>query len=118
MHESLYIAIDLGAGSGRVFLVGPQSETFFLREVRRFHYPPVESEGHLRWELPKIFDEIKLGLRDAANQARELSREIESVGFDSWGVDYALFDAEGNLVELPICYRDHRTQGVMEQVLA
>ncbi len=118
MSEPVYIAIDLGAGSGRVFLVGPQSETFFLREVRRFHYPPVESAGHLRWELPKIFDEIKLGLRAAATQARELGREIESIGVDSWGVDYALFDAEGNLVELPICYRDHRTQGVMEQVFA
>src|SRR6185436_8557998 len=50
------------------------------------------------------------------SRARELGRPIRSIGVDSWGVDYALFDAQGNLVELPICYRDERTQGLMEQV--
>jgi rhamnulokinase len=118
MSAPLYIAIDLGAGSGRVFLVGPDAGAFFLQQIRRFHYPPVESAGHLRWELPKIFDEIKQGLRDAAAHARQLGRKIESIGVDSWGVDYALLDADGNLVELPICYRDERTRGVMEQVYA
>src|SRR4051812_26416734 len=118
MPDPLYIAIDLGAGSGRVFLVGPGRETLLLKEARRFHYPPIESAGHLRWDLPKIFDEIKQGLRDASAQARGLSRKIASIGVDSWGVDYALFDGDNNLADLPICYRDERTQGVMEQVFA
>jgi rhamnulokinase len=111
----LYIAVDLGAGSGRVFLAAFEPEQFLLQEVRRFHYPPIEA-GHLRWELPKIFAEIRQALRDAATRARELGRQIRSVGVDSWGVDYGLFDDAGNLVELPICYRDGRTHGVMEQV--
>lgn len=118
MAERLYIAVDLGAGSGRVFLAGLARDSFLLEQISRFHYPPTESAGHLRWDLPKIFEEIKQGLMDAAARARELGRQILSVGVDSWGVDYGLFDDAGNLVELPICYRDERTRGVMEQVFA
>ena len=117
-EDPLYIAVDLGAGSGRVFLAGFEPEQFLLQEVRRFHYSPIEAAGHLRWDLPKIFAEIRCALRDAAARARELGRQIRSVGVDSWGVDYGLFDDGGNLVELPICYRDGRTLGVMEQVFA
>jgi rhamnulokinase len=70
----------------------------------------------LRWDLSKIFAEIKAGLRAAGEGARRLGRPVVSVGVDSWGVDYGLIDADGNLVEEPICYRDERTAGVMEQV--
>jgi rhamnulokinase len=118
MTESLYIAIDLGAGSGRVFLAGVGPGELLLEEVRRFHYPPTRSAGHLRWDLPRIFIEIKHGLAAAGQHARALEREIESVGVDSWGVDYGLLDAAGELLEHPVCYRDERTQGVMEQVFA
>jgi len=118
MPDSLYIAVDLGAGSGRVFLAGFDRHAFLLEEIRRFHYPPIESDGHLRWNLPKILNEIEHGLRRAAARAREHGRSIKSVGVDSWGVDYALVDAEGSLVELPICYRDARTSGVMDDVFA
>src|SRR5262245_62174557 len=118
MPAPLYIAVDLGAGSGRVFLAAPDPGEFLLEEISRFQYPPTESGGHLRWDLPEIFEQIKLGLRKAAARARELDRTIRSIGVDSWGVDYGLIDAEGNLVELPICYRDERTQGVMEEVFA
>jgi rhamnulokinase len=116
--DSLYIAIDLGAGSGRVFLAGLDKGAMLLEEVRRFQYPATRAANHLRWDLPKIFDEIKQGLRDAAARARRLGKKIQSVGIDSWGVDYGLIDADGKLVELPVCYRDERTQGVMEQVFA
>ena len=117
LHE-LYIAIDLGAGSGRVFLAGVDAEAMLLEEVRRFYYPPAESDGHLRWNVSGIFDEIKEGLRSAAARARELGRKIQSVGVDSWAVDYCLIDDRGELVEWPICYRDERTQGAMDQVFA
>jgi rhamnulokinase len=116
MTQPLYIAVDLGAGSGRVFLVGLDKEELLLQEIRRFQYPPSVSAGHLRWDLHQIFDEIKEGLRAAAARARELGREIQSLGVDSWGVDYGLIDADGQLIELPICYRDSRTEGVMEQL--
>jgi rhamnulokinase len=116
MNDSLYIAVDLGAGSGRVFLAGMAPGEFLLEEAHRFHYPPVRRDGHLRWDLPNIFAEIKAGLHAAGNMARRLGRPVASVGVDSWGVDYGLIDAEGNLAEEPICYRDERTAGVMEQV--
>jgi rhamnulokinase len=116
--KPLYIAVDLGAGSGRVFLAGFDERALLLEEVRRFRYPPERTAGHLRWNLPAIFAEIKQGLREAAARARELRCEIRSVGVDSWGVDYGLIDRHGNLIELPVCYRDERTEGSMERVFA
>jgi len=112
LSNCLYIAVDLGAGSGRVFLAAFDEYALLLEEVRRFRYPPSRSAGHLRWDFPGIFAEIKQGLREAAARGRE----IRSVGVDSWGVDYGLIDAEGQLVELPVCYRDERTEGAMERV--
>jgi len=116
MTEPLYIAVDLGAGSGRVFLAGLDRQSFLLEQIRRFHYPPAESAGHLRWDLDRILAEIKQGLFAAASRARELDRTIRSIGVDSWGVDYGLIDAAGQLVEAPICYRDGRTKDVRQQV--
>lgn len=116
MNEPLYIAIDLGAGSGRVFLAGLEPGELYLEEVRRFYYPAVRSEGHLRWRFQEIFDEVKSGLRTAGERARGIKRPIRSIGVDGWGVDYGLVDAEGTLIEEPIAYRDERTQGVMEKV--
>jgi rhamnulokinase len=114
----LYVSVDLGAGSGRVFLAGIAQGELLLEEVRRFHYPPSRRDGHLRWDLPHIFAEIKTGLREAGERAQQLGRPIRSIGVDSWGVDYGLIDAEGNLVEDPVCYRDERTAETMEQVFA
>ncbi len=118
MTDSLYIAVDLGAGSGRVFLAGVASGELLLEEIRRFRYPAAESAGSLRWDFPKILDEVKTGVRAAGEVARKMGRPVQSIGVDSWGVDYGLIDAEGNLIEHPVCYRDERTQGMMEQVLA
>jgi rhamnulokinase len=118
MDESLYVAVDLGAGSGRVFLAGISAEEFLLEEVRRFHYPPSRSDGHLRWNLPHILSEIKVGLGQAGELARKIRRPIRSIGIDSWGVDYGLIDAEGKLIENPVCYRDDRTKGAMDEVFA
>jgi len=112
----LYIAVDLGAGSGRVILTGFQSEELMLEEIRRFHYPPRTVGGHLRWDAQQILAEIKTGLREAAQRARELNRRVHSLGIDCWGVDYGLLDAEGRLLEDPVCYRDSRTDGMMEAV--
>src|ERR1043165_6002058 len=116
MNESLYIAVDLGAGSGRVFLAGVEPQEMLLEEVRRFHYPPRRSARHLRWDLSHIFAEIKAGLRAAGERARQLGRKIASIGVDSWGVDYGLIDGNGEVIEDPICYRDERTGGMIERV--
>ncbi|HUE82896.1 MAG TPA: rhamnulokinase family protein [Pyrinomonadaceae bacterium] len=118
MKDSLYIAVDLGAGSGRVFLAGLAPGELLLEEIRRFRYPPSRTDGHLRWDLNTIFEEIKSGLKDAGTRARQLRRPIQSIGVDSWGVDYGLVDRMGELLEQPVCYRDERTEGSMEKVFA
>ncbi|HEX7317327.1 MAG TPA: rhamnulokinase family protein [Pyrinomonadaceae bacterium] len=116
MDDSLYIAVDLGAGSGRVFLCGVAGGELLLEEVRRFKYPPREEGGRLRWPFAEILSEIKQGLREAGERARRLGRVVRSVGVDSWAVDYGLVDDEGRLIENPVCYRDARTRGVLEEV--
>ncbi|MEP6900512.1 MAG: rhamnulokinase family protein [Actinomycetota bacterium] len=117
MKETLYIAVDLGAGSGRVFLCD-LGKDFSLAEIHRFGYPPIEENGHLRWDFAKIFSEIKFGLKKAGERAKDLDRNIYSVGVDSWAVDYGLLDERGNLLANPICYRDLRTNFAMEKVFA
>jgi rhamnulokinase len=118
MKDALYIAVDLGAGSGRVFLAGLTAGEFLLEEAHRFHYPASRKADHLRWDLHNIFNEIKVGIRQAGERARELGRPVHSIGVDSWAVDYGLINHQGHLIEPPVCYRDERTHGVMEQVFA
>jgi len=118
MDNALFIAVDLGAGSGRVFLCGPGPDELLLEEIRRFHYPPRECAGHLRWDFTRILNEIKTGLYSAGERAQELGQCVRSIGVASWGVDYGFIDATGQLLEDPICYRDSRTQGVMDKVFA
>lgn len=118
MNGPLYIAVDLGAGSGRVFLVGFDPDSFLLEEVHRFHYPPCFDGQYLRWNFRLIFDELKSGLRLAGVRSADLGRRIKSVGVDSWGVDYGLVDADGVLVANPICYRDRRTDHAATRIFA
>ncbi len=118
MAGPLYIAVDLGAGSGRVFLAGVDPDEFLLEEIHRFQYPPTEKDGNLRWDLNHIFAEIKFGLKTAGERARQLGRDIKSLGIDSWAVDYGMLDASGRLIANPVCYRDDRTKDAMEQVFA
>jgi rhamnulokinase len=123
-----HVAIDLGAGSGRAFLgaISPgfddadTAQAFMLEEVHRFHYAPRHMDGRLRWDITRLFEGITTGLAHARKRADELlaSAGIASVGVDSWAVDYGLLDASDRLIEEPICYRDERTSGVMDQVLA
>ena len=116
MDKPLSIAIDLGAGSGRVFLGSIARDEFFIEEVHRFSYPPSVTDGHLRWNFEHIFFEICAGLRDASAKASSLSRPVATIGVDSWGVDFGLIDSQGRLIDDPVCYRDSRTNGMMEQV--
>ena len=116
MNNPLYIAVDLGAGSGRVFLAGFDADEFLVDEVHRFHYPPYFDGQYLRWNFSLIFDELMAGLRLAGVRASDLGRRIESIGVDSWAVDYGLVDGDGRLVADPVCYRDARTDGAMTRV--
>jgi rhamnulokinase len=109
-----HLAFDLGAGSGRAMLGRVSEAGLELTEVHRFHYPPLALEGHLRWPFAAILEGIRAGLVAARRAA---SAPIESIGACSWGVDYGLVDDAGRLLENPIAYRDHRTDGVVERVL-
>lgn len=94
---------------GRVSAAGLE-----LEELHRFHYAPVERDGHLRWPFATLLAGVGAGLVAAARAA---GGRIDSVGVCSWGVDYGLVDGAGALVEDPIAYRDHRTDGEIERVL-
>ena len=115
MTNEMYIAVDLGAGSGRVFLCDLGDE-FTLEEIHRFQYSPQFENAHLRWDFQKIFEEVKSGSAKAAERANDLDRIVYSIGVDSWAVDYGLLDERGKLMENPICYRDSRTDGAMKKV--
>jgi rhamnulokinase len=84
-----------------------------LEELHRFHYAPVLDSSRLRWPFGRIVEGLKQGLAVARQAAGD---RLATVGVDSWGVDYGLLDAGGRLIEDPICYRDHRTDGAMERV--
>jgi rhamnulokinase len=112
-----HLAIDLGAGSGRAMLGRVGEDGVLLEEVHRFHYPPALEAGRLRWPFEAILDGMREGLAGAAQRARVRGDAVGTVGVDSWGVDYGLLDAGGRLLENPVCYRDHRTDGAIERVL-
>jgi rhamnulokinase len=112
-----HVAIDLGAGGGRAMLGRIVDEGVLLEEVHRFSYPPATSGGRLRWPFERVLDGIKEGLRRAHLAATRRGGVLATAGVDSWGVDYALLDAGGRLLEDPVCYRDHRTDGAIERVL-
>jgi len=80
MNDPLYIAVDLGAGSGRVFIAGMSQTELLLEEVHRFQYAPINGNGHLRWNSTRIFTDIKSGLRQASEWARQMRRPISSIG--------------------------------------
>ena len=112
-----HVAIDLGAGSGRAMLGRLSADGLSLEEVHRFHYAAVPAGGRLRWRFAAVLDGIKQGLVEAQGAAAARRGRIGSCGVDSWGVDYGLLDAGGQLLEDPVSYRDHRTDGAIERVL-
>lgn len=105
-----YAAVDLGASSGRVMVgrVGPDS--LELTEAHRFLNRPVRVPEGLRWDILSLYGGVLDGLRAAG--------QVDSVGIDSWAVDYGLLDADGALLGNPVHYRDSRTEGVAEKVWA
>ena len=106
-----YIAADFGAGSGRVIVGTPSAEGIQLEEIHRFENNQKMIDGHLRWDFNALFNELKTGLKKAFAKYGD---EIESIGIDTWGVDYGLLDKDGKLISTPVCYRDDRTKGMLE----
>ncbi|MCL2352299.1 MAG: rhamnulokinase [Firmicutes bacterium] len=107
-----YLAFDLGASGGRLMAGAFDGEKLSLREVHRFPNDPVKARGRFYWDALGLFREMTLGLR----KAKSLGIRPKSVGIDTWGVDYALFDRDKSLVGPPVFYRDSRTDGMKDEV--
>jgi rhamnulokinase len=105
-----HLAIDLGAESGRVIEGHLTQGKLKIREVHRFPNQPVRVNGHLHWDILRLWHEIISGLCAAGDQN---PTPPLSLGVDSWGVDFGLLDRSGNLLANPYHYRDTRTNGVM-----
>ena len=105
------VAVDLGASSGRVMLAGyqPGQQTLALREIHRFTNNLQKVDGFDCWDLDSLEGEIRRGLEKVCEQGIL----IDSIGIDTWGVDYVLLNKAGQRVGLPVSYRDSRTQGLM-----
>lgn len=110
-----YLALDLGAESGRAILGTLADGRLTLEELHRFANQPVSLPDGLYWDAFRLFHEICEGLRIAGRQ-RHLS--LDGIAVDTWGVDYGLLGADGALVENPRHYRDPRTAGQLEKTFA
>ena len=112
MADRVFVAVDLGAESGRVIAGTFDGRRVRLDEVHRFPNGPVELAGSWRWDVLRLWSEIRHGLSAAAAR---FGGAVASVGVDTWGVDYALLSKSGELLGEPFHYRDHRTDGVMDR---
>jgi rhamnulokinase len=108
----IYLAIDLGAESGRVVAGLWNGKTIRLQEIHRFPNGPVYLGDSLRWDVVRLWAEIQNGLSLAA---RKYGKGIVSVGADTWGVDYVLLSGCDEMLGQPYAYRDARTNGMMEK---
>ena len=106
MKRHHYLAVDLGAESGRVMLGRLAGDTLMLEEVHRFPNGPLRFQGTLRWDALRLWEEIKTGLRKVAVRGLR----IASCSVDAWGLDYVLMRKGEPLLRTPFCYRDLRTE--------
>ena len=112
MKEKVFLAVDLGAGSGRVVAARTDFQTFELEDIHRFDNPGTDLPGGLVWNVLNLYREILQGLHLAVERH---GNNIAALGIDTWGVDFALLDDEGRLLGLPHQYRDPRTDGMEEE---
>ena len=104
------LAVDLGADSGRVILGTEVGAEIHQEVLHRFpNVPQRAADGSLHWDIEALWTGILAGLRLGA-----ATGPIDSIAVDTWGVDYGLVDAEGNLLEAPYHYRDARTEGIAD----
>jgi rhamnulokinase len=111
MSEKSFLAVDLGAESGRVIAGLFDGRQIRLEELHRFPNGPVSVGDTLRWDVLRLWSEIQTGLGKAA---AKFGNAIVSVGVDTWGVDYVLLTKSGEMLGQPYCYRDARTSGQLD----
>jgi rhamnulokinase len=106
-----YLAFDLGASTSRAFMGTLSGTGLELKELHRFATPIQEIDDHLFWDIDAMWAELQTGLE----QAKAAAPGLRSLSVDSWAVDYVSLDVSGSPIRNPHCYRDLRTEGVMER---
>ena len=112
METKYYLAVDIGASSGRHILAHTEDGRILIEEIYRFHNGAVDSNGHKVWETDRFLKEIVAGLKVCKDEGKI----PVSMGIDTWGVDYALLDGSGEPVAPTYAYRDARTNGMDAEV--
>jgi rhamnulokinase len=112
MQNACFVAIDLGASSGRHIAGLFDGQRLSLDELHRFDNVPVNAGGRLHWNLLGLWQEVQVGVRAAADRFRG---QITSVGLDTWGVDFGLLGRGDALLGNPIHYRDKHTDGILDR---
>ncbi|WP_034466156.1 rhamnulokinase [Butyrivibrio proteoclasticus] len=107
-----YLAVDIGASSGRHILAHLEEGRIVLEEVYRFYNGMDDRNGHKVWDTERLFSEILAGMK----KCKELGKIPETMGIDTWGVDYVLLDKDDKLLGDCIAYRDDRTKGMDTEV--
>ena len=107
-----YLAVDIGASSGRHILGWVEDGKIRYEEIHRFYNGMDEEDGHKVWNTDRLFDEIIAGMK----KCKDMGKIPESMGIDTWGVDYVLLDENGNKLGKSYAYRDERTNGMDEKV--
>lgn len=103
-----YLAVDIGASSGRHILGWMENGTMNLREIYRFSNGMEMEDGTLCWNLSRLFEEIKAGMKEC----KKLGINPVSMGIDTWAVDFVLLDKQGHVLGKTAGYRDRRTEGM------
>ncbi len=109
--KNCYIAVDIGASSGRLIAGLIENGKIKTEEIHRFDNGVVSKNGHLCWEIDKLFIEIKNGLKKCS----QMGLVPKTVGIDTWAVDYVLLDKNGEIIGDTVAYRDGRTNGMVEK---
>lgn len=107
-----YLAVDIGASSGRHILSHLENGKIILEEIYRFSNGMVEVDGEKVWDSQKLFEDILIGMK----KCYELGKIPVSMGIDTWAVDFALLDKEDHLIGKTVGYRDGRTKGMDQEV--
>ena len=106
-----HLAFDFGAESGRAIVGTIENGVLKMEEIHRFPTKSMLYKGALKWNIYRFYEEIITGMRKYVSK---YGSELESIGVDTWGVDYGFLNADGDLVDIPYQYRDSRTQGTAE----
>ena len=109
-----YAAVDLGAGSGRVFLGTFHDHKIEMIEVHRFSHDIIHEDGFMKWNWPRIKSEVFRGLEKTFEELN--GEKLSSISCDSWAQDFGMLDKNGKLIFSPVSYRDSRTNGIPEKI--